>query len=45
MVKLCRSTAYGSFYKEDQLWSLAAFIRRINTLTPAEIQAIQPAKH
>src|SRR5579871_4836400 len=40
-IRMTAMSAYGSFYKEDQLWSLAAFVRRINTLTPAEIQSIQ----
>lgn len=44
-IRMTAMSAYGPFYKEDQLWSLAAFIRRINTLTPAEIQSIQPQKH
>jgi mono/diheme cytochrome c family protein len=44
-IRMTAMSAYGPFYKEDELWSLAAFIRRINTLTPAELQAIQPQKH
>jgi mono/diheme cytochrome c family protein len=44
-IRFTAMSAYGPFYKEDQLWSLAAFIHRINTLTPAEIQSIQPQKH
>jgi mono/diheme cytochrome c family protein len=44
-IRMTAMSAYGPFYKEDQLWSLAAFIRRINTLTPTQIQAIQPQKH
>jgi mono/diheme cytochrome c family protein len=44
-VRMTAMSAYGYAYKEDQLWSLAAFIHRIDTLTPAEIQAIQPQKH
>jgi mono/diheme cytochrome c family protein len=44
-IRMTAMSAYGPFYKEEQLWSLAAFIRRINKLTPAEIQSIQPPKH
>jgi mono/diheme cytochrome c family protein len=44
-IRMTAMSAYGPFYKEDQLWSLAAFIRRIDKLTPAEIAAIQPEKH
>jgi mono/diheme cytochrome c family protein len=44
-IRMTAMSAYGSFYKEEQLWSLAAFIHRIDKLTPAELQAIQPQKH
>ena len=44
-IRMTAMSAYGPFYKEDQLWSLAAFIRRIDKLTPAEIQSIQPQKN
>ena len=44
-IRMTAMSAYGPFYKEHQLWSLAAFIRRIDALTPAEIQSIQPQKH
>ena len=44
-VRMTAMSAYGYAYKEDQLWSLAAFIRRIDKLTPEEIQTIQPQKH
>jgi mono/diheme cytochrome c family protein len=44
-IRMTAMSAYGSFYKDDQLWSLAAFIRHIDKLTPAEIAAIQPQKH
>jgi len=44
-IRMTAMSAYGPFYKEDQLWSLAAFIRRVDTLTPVEIQSIQPQKH
>ena len=43
-IRMTAMSAYGSFYKEDQLWSLAAFIRHIDKLTPAEIEAIKPQK-
>src|ERR1700749_5070108 len=44
-IRMTAMSAYGPFYKEDQLWAIAAFTRRIDKLTPAEIQAIQPPKH
>jgi len=44
-VRLTAMSAYGPFYTEDQLWSLAAFIHRIDELTPTELQSIQPEKH
>src|SRR3984957_5227214 len=44
-VRLTAMSAYGPFYSDEQLWSLAAFIQRVDKLTPAEIQAIQPQKH
>jgi mono/diheme cytochrome c family protein len=44
-IRMTAMSAYGYAYSEDQLWSLAAFIRRIDKLTPAEIAAIQPEKH
>jgi mono/diheme cytochrome c family protein len=44
-IRMTGMSAYGPFYKEDQLWSLAAFIHRINNLSPAEIESIQLQKH
>ena len=44
-IRMTAMSAYGPFYNEDQLWSLAAFIHRIDKLTPAEIIAIRPPKH
>jgi mono/diheme cytochrome c family protein len=44
-IRMTAMSAYGPFYKEDQLWSIAAFIHRIDKLTPAEMEAIQPPKH
>jgi mono/diheme cytochrome c family protein len=44
-IRMTAMSAYGPFYKEDQLWSIAAFIRHIDRLTPAELQSIQPQKH
>jgi mono/diheme cytochrome c family protein len=41
-VRMTGMSAYGGFYREDQLWALAAFVHRINGLSPAEIQGIQP---
>lgn len=37
-------SAYGSFYSERQLWQLAAFVVRMNSLPPSVLHAIQPAK-
>lgn len=44
-VRMTGMSAYGPFYKESELWALASFVHRINTLSAAEIQAIQPEKH
>jgi mono/diheme cytochrome c family protein len=44
-VRMTAMSAYRPFYKDDQLRALAAFVHRIDTLSPAEIQAIQPIKH
>ena len=44
-IRMTAMSAYGPFYSEEQFWSLAAFIRRIDKLTAAEIQSIQPQKH
>ncbi len=44
-VRMTAMSAYGPFYSDEQLWSLAAFIQRVDKLTPAEIQAILPQKH
>ena len=44
-IRMTAMSAYGPFYNEDQLWSLAAFIHRIDKLTPAEIALILPPKH
>jgi mono/diheme cytochrome c family protein len=43
-IRMTAMSAYGSFYDDEQLWSLAAFIRHIDKLTPAEIEAIKPQK-
>jgi len=37
-------SAYGPFYSEKQLWSLAAFLRRINNLPPGMLEKIRPKK-
>jgi mono/diheme cytochrome c family protein len=44
-IRMTAMSAYGPFYNEQQLWSLAAFIHRIDKLTPEEIEAIKPQKH
>jgi mono/diheme cytochrome c family protein len=44
-VRFTAMSAYGHFYKENELWALAAFVRRANTLSPAEIQAIRADNH
>ena len=43
-IRLTGMSAYGPFYKENELWALAAFVHKINALSAAEIQAIQPKK-
>jgi len=40
-IRMTGMSAYGPFYNDNQLWALAAFVRRINNLSPAELQAIQ----
>jgi hypothetical protein len=37
-------SAYGPFYSEKQLWSLAAFLRRINNLPPEVIDKVRRKK-
>ena len=43
-VRMTGMSAYGPFYKESDLWAVAAFVRRINGLSAEEIRAIQPEK-
>ena len=43
-IRMTGMSAYGPFYKENEVWALAAFVRRINTLSAEEIAAIQPKK-
>jgi mono/diheme cytochrome c family protein len=44
-VRLTAMSAYGPFYKEHEVWALAAFIHRINALSVDEIQAIKQKNH
>jgi mono/diheme cytochrome c family protein len=34
-------SAYGPFYSEKQLWAIASFLRRINSLSPGVLERIQ----
>lgn len=43
-VRMTGMSAYGPFYSEKQLWSLAAFLRRINNLPPGMLEKIRPKK-
>ena len=43
-VRMTGMSAYGPFYSEKQLWSLAAFLRRINNLPPGMVEKIRPKK-
>jgi mono/diheme cytochrome c family protein len=43
-VRMTSMSAYGPFYSEKQLWSLAAFLRRINNLPPGVLDKIRSKK-
>ncbi len=43
-VRMTGMSAYGPFYSEKQLWSLAAFLRRIDKLPPGMLEKIRPKK-
>lgn len=43
-IRMTSMSAYGPFYSEKQLWSLAAFLRRINNLPPEVIDNIRNKK-
>jgi mono/diheme cytochrome c family protein len=43
-VRMTGMSAYGPFYSEKELWSLAAFLRRIDKLPPAMLEKIRPKK-
>ena len=43
-IRMTGMSAYGPFYSEKQLWSLAAFLRRINHLPPGMIEKIRAKK-
>ncbi len=43
-IRMTGMSAYGPFYSEKELWSLAAFLRRINNLSPGMIENIRPNK-
>lgn len=42
-VRMTGMSAYGPFYSEKELWSLAAFLRRIDKLSPEMIEKIKKA--
>ena len=37
-------SAYGPFYSEKEMWTLAAFVKHMQNLSPAVLQGIQPKK-
>jgi mono/diheme cytochrome c family protein len=39
-VRMTGMSAYGPFYSEKELWSLAAFLHRINELPPETVEEI-----
>jgi thiosulfate dehydrogenase len=43
-IRMTSMSAYGPFYSEKQLWSLAAFLRRIDNLPPEVIDEIRKKK-
>jgi thiosulfate dehydrogenase len=43
-VRMTGMSAYGPFYSEKELWSLAAFLRRIDNLLPGMIERIKAKK-
>jgi mono/diheme cytochrome c family protein len=43
-VRMTGMSAYGPFYSEKELWSLAAFLHRINKLSPEMIEKIRAKK-
>lgn len=43
-VRMTGMSAYGPFYSEKELWSLAAFLRRIDKLPPGMIEKIKAKK-
>ena len=43
-IRMTGMSAYGPFYSDRELWSLAAFLRRINNLPPEVLSAIQTNK-
>jgi mono/diheme cytochrome c family protein len=43
-VRMTAMSAYGPFYSEKELWSLAAFLHRIDKLSPATMERILAKK-
>lgn len=37
-------SAYGPFYSDQQIWTLATFVKRMNNLSPALLEGIRPKK-
>jgi mono/diheme cytochrome c family protein len=37
-------SAYGPFYSEKEMWNLAAFVKRMQDLSPAVLQGIHSKK-
>jgi mono/diheme cytochrome c family protein len=43
-IRMTGMSAYGPFYSEKELWSLTAFLRRIDKLSPGMIEKIRAKK-
>jgi thiosulfate dehydrogenase len=43
-IRMTGMSAYGPFYSERELWSLAAFLRRIDKLPPEMIEKVRQRK-
>jgi mono/diheme cytochrome c family protein len=44
-IRMTGMSAYGPFYSEKELWSLAAFLHRIDKLPPGMIEKMRPKKN
>jgi mono/diheme cytochrome c family protein len=41
-IRRTEMSAYGPFYTDQQIWSLASFVKRMNSLSPSVLKSIQP---